>query len=182
MAGGMPSDKPPGGFFRGRIVTVALAVVLLAGLAWETFGDRKSGSLVRVPIRSIEGFFLGSLPGPAQPGLMDPTITMIIPNKDYRLMAIRHIPRVTKGGPMPHPFVGDCKNCHLYRDGPGPGAQRKTPVAAVLEEISHLTKLGPPLRPTSHRPHPPAGRCIKCHDIVVKVPVKKSDGGNLWKL
>lgn len=178
----MPPDKPPGRVFRGRAAAVVLAVLLAAGLAWETFGGGKSGSLVRIPLRSIEGFFLGSLPGPAQPGLMGSTIDRFTPAKDYRLMAIRHIPRVTKGGPMPHPFVGNCVNCHLYRNGPGPGTQQKTAVGAVLEELSHVTKLGPPLRPTSHRPHPPAGRCIKCHDIVVKVPVKRTEGSNLWKL
>ena len=179
----MPPDRPLGRLLRGRtVVVVVLIVLLVAGLSWETFGTKTSGLKALIPLRSVEGVYFGDLPGPTQPNIVDPLIDAISPEKNYRLMAIRHIPRVTRGGPMPHPFVGDCKNCHLYRDGPGPGAQQKTPVGAVLEELSHVTKLGPPLHPTSHRPHPPAGRCIKCHDIVVKAPVKRSAGGFLWKL
>ena len=82
---------------------------------------------------------------------------------------------------MPHPFVGDCQDCHLFVDGPPPGSQPKTAVGAALGELSKVKKLGPPLRPISNRPHPPAGRCIICHDIVVKVPIKKKKNGFIWE-
>jgi hypothetical protein len=51
-----------------------------------------------------------------------------------------------------------------------------------MERISKVSKLGPPLRPDSHQPHPEAGRCIKCHDIVIKVPAKKQKNSYLWTL
>ena len=56
------------------------------------------------------------------------------------------------------------------------------PVGKVLEQISRLNKLGPPLLPTSEMPHPAAGRCIKCHDIVIKVPLDKTRSKMLWVL
>ena len=95
-------------------------------------------------------------------------------------MTIHHIPKIDRGAPTPHPFVGDCNRCHLYTGGPPAGRQPKTPVGTVLEELSKVKKLGPPLRPKSSRPHPPAGRCIKCHDIVVNIPVKKISNSYEW--
>jgi hypothetical protein len=167
---------------RGRPAAVVVAVLVVAGLAWETFGDEVAGVVSQLSVRTVEGVYFGTMPAPVQPSLTDPAADAFAPEKRYRLMTIRRIPRIDEGGPLPHPYVGDCKNCHLYRGGPGPGSQTKTPVAAVLERLSRVTKLGPPLRPTSRLPHPPAGRCIKCHDIVVKVPVERKKGGFLWRL
>jgi hypothetical protein len=31
--------------------------------------------------------------------------------------------------------------------------------------------VGPPILPDTTMNHPSAGRCIKCHDIVVEVPI-----------
>ena len=161
---------------RGRVVVVILAGLLAIGLLWEVVGGRSTGVVPRISMRAIEGVILGKRPGPAEPSLSDRVTDTMFPPPKYRLMTIRRIPRVEKGQPMPHPYVGECKNCHLYRDGPGPGYQPKTPLGAILERLSEVQKLGPPLVPTSNLPHPPAGRCIKCHDIVVKVPEERTKG------
>jgi hypothetical protein len=163
-------------------MAVAVVLLLVAGLIWETVGGRQSGLAGSIFGRQSEGIYRGALPAPVEPSLMDPVIEPFAPERDYRLMSIRHIRRIKEGSGSPHPFVGDCKNCHLYLGGPGPGNQPITPVGQLMQELSKMKKLGPPLRPTSNRPHPPAGRCIKCHDIVVKVPVGKKMGGFLWKL
>ena len=89
-------------------------------------------------------------------------------------MRITHIPRIQQGATMPHPYVGICINCHLIVGGAKAGSQDKTPVGALYEAISeNVVKLGPPIRATSKRPHPAAGRCIKCHDLMIMQPVEK---------
>lgn len=162
-------------FFEGRSPGVVLLVLVLAGLVWET-ADGKS--LSRLFVRTAEGFYLGHMPAPAETGISGLVKQTIAPSKRYRLMTIKHIPRIGNDDSMPHPYVGTCRQCHLYRGGPGPGSQPKTLVGAVLENLSKIQKLGPPLVPYSEMPHPPAGRCIKCHDIVVKVPRNK--GRQAW--
>ncbi len=173
----MDSLKEIRRFFGGRIPGVLILVLVLAGLVWETTDGK---SLSRLFLRTVEGFYLGRMPGPAETGFTGFVKQTIFPSKRYRLMAIKHIPRIINDQPMPHPYVGTCQQCHLYYGGPGPGSQPKTPVGAVLESLSRIQKLGPPLVPNTEMPHPSSGRCIKCHDIVVKVPRGNTGDGMLW--
>lgn len=159
-----------------------IAVLLLLGLIWETLADGKMRTPTREFVRTVAGVFYGKHAAPAEPGIIDTTSNTLFPEKRFRLMTIKHVPRINAGDGMPHPFVGPCQQCHLYRGGPGPGSQFKTPVGAALETISSIKKLGPPLHPDSHMPHPSAGRCIKCHDIIVKVPMKRKKDGLIWFL
>ena len=167
---------------RSRGGMAALIMLLALGLAWEILGGQAEKSDSVLSARAVEGIFLGRMSLPVEPSIADPMLDALEPKKRYHLMTIRHIPPIERKAPMAHPFVGECRNCHLFVQGPKPGSQPKTPVGALFEELSRVHKLGPPLRPTSQLPHPPAGRCIKCHDIVVKVPVDKKKGGFLWGL
>ncbi len=164
----------------GKGVVVLLAALLLAGLAWETLGGWDSVAPSRLFVRTVEGLALGKFPEPIEPGVIATVKMALSPEKRYRLMTIRHIPRIQTGAAQLHPYVGACTQCHLYRGGPGPGSQPKTTIGAALESLSRIKKLGPPLPPNTQMLHPPAGRCIKCHNIVVKVPVEKKEGGPLW--
>lgn len=161
---------------KNRVVLVLLALVVF-GLLWQ-FAHRTGSQLDGYFIsRSTEGMLTGRMPNPA-----DPTIRSVLEDKlntdpEHKLMVIKHIPTIKKGAQMPHPFVGDCMNCHLFEGGAQAGSQYKTPAGALLEEMSRVHKMGPPLRANSQRPHPPAGRCIKCHDIVVRVPVERMGAG-----
>ena len=163
--------------------TIALLALVGLGLYWTGLG----GGLPDSPFpgattpRRAEGLLMGRLPLPMEPSILSPLEHALEPPLRYRLMTIRHIPPIAPGGGMPHPFVGDCVNCHLMTGGPPAGSQFKTPVGAVLENLSRVRKLGPPILPTSQQPHPPAGRCIKCHDIVVKVPIDRNPGVK-WQL
>jgi hypothetical protein len=166
----------------GRGGAGLIGMVLLVGLSFETFAGRGKGMLEHEFVRGAAGLFYGKHPGPADPGMLESLTATLAPQEEYQLMTIRHIPSIDAKDPMPHPYVGLCHQCHLYKGGVGPGAQFKTPVGAMLESMSHIWKLGPPLHPDSSMPHPPAGRCIKCHDIIVKVPAKKKRGGFNWIL
>lgn len=161
---------------------LAMATAVTAGLFFLTFGRAVVDVNSEVAVRVVDGDYLGTLPRPIGPSLLDPLANLFRSQPDYKLMAIRRIPPIVAGGGMPHPYVGPCTNCHLYVGGPGPGSQFKTPVGAMLEQLSRLHKLGPPIWPNAEIPHPPAGRCIKCHDIVVKVPIERTQGGFIWKL
>lgn len=163
----------------GRVLGVLLGATLLSGMAMEAM-DHWTAS--RLFVRSAQGYYYGRLPGPAELGVVDELRNRVSPPEQYRLMTIRHIPRIKSGAGMPHPYVGPCAQCHLYQGGSGPGTQSITPVGKVLEQISRLNKLGPPLLPTSEMPHPAAGRCIKCHDIVIKVPLDKTRSKMRWVL
>ncbi|HIJ62810.1 MAG TPA: magnetochrome domain-containing protein [Rhodospirillaceae bacterium] len=165
---------------RGPIVwaTIALLALIAVGLSW---GKLDGPIPAATTARRAEGLLMGRLPLPMEPSILSPLERALEPPKRYKLMTIRHIPPITPGTGMPHPFVGDCVHCHLLTGGPPPGSQYKTPVGAVLENLSRVKKLGPPILPTSQQPHPPAGRCIKCHDIVVKVPVDRKAGVK-WQL
>ena len=167
---------------QGRSGALAIVILLLFGLTWETTSKNWSQFSQALTDNDVRGIFLGRLPAPVEPSITNTVITALARQEKYRLMTIRHIPRIRAGEKMLHPYVGDCRHCHLYQGGPGPGSQQKTPVGALLEKLSQVHKLGPPLQPTSEQPHPQAGRCIKCHDIVVKVPVEKSKNGFLWNL
>ena len=161
---------------------IALATVLAAGLFFLTFGRAILGVNADVSVRVVDGDYLGQLPPPIGPSLLDPLTNLFKTRSDYKMMVLKSIPPIVAGGGMPHPYVGACTNCHLYIGGPGPGTQFKTPVGAMLEQLSRLHKLGPPIWPNAEMPHPAAGRCVKCHDIVVKVPIEPTPGGFLWKL
>lgn len=159
-----------------------IALLLICGLIWEAFADGNIRLPTREFVRTISGVFYGKHAGPAEPGVVDSVQSTLVPEEHFKLMTIKHVPRIDAKDDMPHPFVGPCQQCHLYRGGLGPGSQFKTPIGAALESISRIKKLGPPLHPDSNMPHPPAGRCIKCHDIIVKMPIKKKKGGLIWFL
>ncbi len=143
-------------------------VVVGFGMFWQReFED--------VSLRALNNAYDGRLPKPTEPSLFDPLKEIVSPPKTQP-MRISHIPMINLKQKLPHPYVGPCINCHLLEGGPGAGTQAKTPVGAILEELSRdVGKLGPNITPNSERPHPPAGRCIKCHDIIVQVPVEKSN-------
>ncbi|MBF0470163.1 MAG: hypothetical protein HQL48_02190 [Gammaproteobacteria bacterium] len=125
------------------------------------------------PDHVLHNALLGRLPKPTEPELTQSLQELITPEQEYQEMVIAHIPEITLGTTMPHPFVGPCINCHLIKEGAKAGSQYKTPYGAALEQFSkYVFKPGPNITPTSERPHPPAGRCIKCHDLVVLVPVE----------
>lgn len=177
----MIPEEPRRGSPWSLLAILSLLVVIGLGLLWDGAGGAM-GTLSGVSsVRRAEGLLLGRLPLPTEPSIFAPIDKLLAPPERYRLMTIRHIPPVTAGGGMPHPYVGDCRNCHLLVGGPPAGSQFKTPVGAIMENLSRVRKLGPPILPTSRQPHPPAGRCIKCHDIVVKVPVEPNSGVR-WRL
>jgi Magnetochrome domain len=166
----------PGGGRRWiSLGTIALLMAVGAGLYWDELSSAAGIPAVTSP-RRAEGVLLGRLPLPMEPSIVSPLERFLEPPPRYKLMTIRHIPPVKAGTGMPHPYVGDCIQCHLMVGGAAAGSQFKTPYGAVLENLSRVRKLGPPILPTTRQPHPPAGRCIKCHDIVVKVPVDKKSG------
>jgi hypothetical protein len=164
-----------------RWAQLVVAVLIAVGLAGATVGWGNAW-WTGIGEHEAEGVYLGQKSKPVDPSLVDPLKALLRPKPQYRLTRLRRIPRITQGDPSPHPFVGDCRNCHLYTDGPPPGSQPITPLGSAMERISKVSKLGPPLRPDSHQPHPEAGRCIKCHDIVIKVPAKKQKNSYLWTL
>ncbi|CAH2598668.1 protein of unknown function [Rhodovastum atsumiense] len=156
-------------------------MIVMVGLFFFTFGRAIFSPPRDESLRVISGGYLGTLPHPVDPALFDPVLRLFHQDADYKLMRIRRIPPVQAGSGMPHPYVGPCTNCHLYVGGPGPGSQYKTPVGAIIEELSRLHKLGPPIWPDARMPHPPAGRCIKCHDIVVKQPIDPNVSHFIWQ-
>jgi hypothetical protein len=174
-------EEPRRGSPWGLLAILSLLVVIGLGLLWDVAGGPMGKLSGLSSVRRAEGLLLGRLPLPTEPSIFAPIDKLLAPPERYRLMTIRHIPPVTAGGGMPHPYVGDCRNCHLLVGGPPAGSQFKTPVGAIMENLSRVRKLGPPILPTSRQPHPPAGRCIKCHDIVVKVPVEPNSGVR-WRL
>ncbi|MEW6219747.1 MAG: magnetochrome domain-containing protein [Thermodesulfobacteriota bacterium] len=134
-----------------------LALVLVAAVlaSWHGLSrlDAALSGLVTLPApQGATGLFLDSQPATPPP----------------RQTVIRRIPRISAAAVRLHPFWGRCDHCHLFVNGPPAGSQPKTPVGAALEGISTIIKIAPPILPSSARPHPPAGRCIKCHDIVVR--------------
>jgi hypothetical protein len=173
---GNPSPAAGGRWM--TFLTLALLAAIAVGLFWDGVPDSLAGLS---SVRRAEGMMLGRLPLPTEPSILSPVDKLFAPKPRYKLMTIQHIPPVRPGTGMPHPFVGDCKNCHLFVGGPPAGSQFKTPYGAMLENLSKVRKLGPPILPTSRQPHPPAGRCIKCHDIVVKVPSDPRSGVR-WRL
>ncbi|MBF0460331.1 MAG: magnetochrome domain-containing protein [Magnetococcales bacterium] len=121
--------------------------------------------------RRLQGEIFGAMPKPTQPALTDPVKEVLQPQQKTRRVVVRRIPQIKPGQKMPHHYWGPCLKCHLFEGGPPPGSQPITPVGKVWEKVSSITKVGPPILPNSRIPHPPSGRCIKCHDIVIQVPV-----------
>jgi hypothetical protein len=154
--------------FKGTAVLVIVMVMIISvGLFWQSVLESKAE-------RVLHNAYLGRLPKPTEPALTDPLQDMLKAKQEYRPMVITHIPEIVMGEAMPHPYVGQCINCHLITGGAEAGTQKKTVVGAMLERISeNVVKLGPPITPQTLQPHPPAGRCIKCHDIVVQIPIRK---------
>ncbi|MEO5339573.1 MAG: magnetochrome domain-containing protein [Magnetococcus sp. MYC-9] len=121
--------------------------------------------------RRLQGEVFGSMPKPTQPALSDTVKEVFQPQKKTRRMVVRRIPQIRPGQKIPHSYWGPCLKCHLFVGGAPPGSQPITPVGKVWEKVSSFTKVGPPILPNSRIPHPPSGRCIKCHDIVIDVPI-----------
>ncbi|MBF0179726.1 MAG: magnetochrome domain-containing protein [Magnetococcales bacterium] len=142
-----------------------LAVIGLVGfIGYGVLGMRTD------PTPEMRGEVFGAMPKPTQPSLREPLLELVAPAAPgLQRMLIKRIPSIDPGARMPHPSWGPCTNCHLIRGGLPPGSQPATPVAKVWEQISVYYKVGPPILPNSPRPHPPSGRCIKCHDILVYV-------------
>ncbi|WP_143814566.1 magnetosome protein MamT [Magnetofaba australis] len=154
-----------------------LLLILGAGLLmYVKYKDTlNEWSTDRLP-RYIRGEIFGSYPAPTQPTLQESVTETVSPKarkKAQAKMVVQRLPTIPRNAKLPHPYWGPCVKCHLIRGGAPPGSQPITPVGKVLEQASTLHKIGPPIRPDSTRRHPAAGRCIKCHDIVVSMPVPK---------
>ncbi|MBF0585015.1 MAG: magnetochrome domain-containing protein [Magnetococcales bacterium] len=121
--------------------------------------------------RRLQGEVFGAMPKPTQPQMSDTVRGVLQPQTKMRRVVVRRIPQIKPGQRMPHSYWGPCLKCHLFVGGPPPGSQPITPVGKVWEKVSSFTKVGPPILPNSRIPHPPSGRCIKCHDIVIQVPI-----------
>lgn len=163
-------------FKRQGWVRLALAVVLMVIIIGGfQGGDALKELFSRVGTdqltRRLQGEIFGTMPKPTQPALSDPVSEVLRPKKNTRRMVVRRIPKIRPGQPMPHGYWGPCTKCHLFDGGPPPGSQPITPVGKVWERVSSITKVGPPILPNSRIPHPPSGRCIKCHNIVIEVPI-----------
>lgn len=165
-----------GGAPGGRLQNLVAGVVLFAVLAGVALllDDYLNPEVLRITgdkiTNQVRGEIFGMMPDPVQPQLIDPVVESFTREKSKKVV-IKRIPRISKGMMMPHPYWGECSKCHLFRGGPKAGEQWKSPVGSALEMVSTIMKVGPPIRPDSTRPHPPAGRCIKCHDIVVDAPI-----------
>ncbi|MBF0219215.1 MAG: hypothetical protein HQL49_06775 [Gammaproteobacteria bacterium] len=155
-----------------RIRRLLVLLIIVAGVMAYTFWSHVAHE---APDHVLHNALLGRLPKPTEPPLFAPLQELLQSEPTFTYMTVTHIPEITMGARMPHPFVGACINCHLIKDGAAAGSQFKTPYGAALEQFSkYVFKPGPNITPQSERPHPPAGRCIKCHDLVVKVPVERS--------
>ncbi|GMT41909.1 MAG: hypothetical protein IEMM0002_0320 [bacterium] len=144
-------------------------IVVATGHAWKKRTALSDMSLHKVS-RQEEGQLLGLMPNPVHPDFLDPIIEPFTQKRTTKVV-IKRIPRITKGTQMPHPYWGDCGRCHLIKGGASAGRKWKSLVGRTLEKVSTIKKVGPPILPVSTRPHPAAGRCIKCHDIVIEAPV-----------
>ena len=154
----------------GAVFLIAIIAVGLFGLgAWSEIAAPLK---MAEPTRQLHGEIFGAMPKPTQPPLSEPLVQMVQPPSRLQKMLVKRIPTIAPGAKMPHPFWGSCTNCHLIQGGAPPGSQPATPVAKVWEQVSAYYKVGPPILPNSNRPHPPSGRCIKCHDVLVYVQIK----------
>ncbi|MBF0425089.1 MAG: magnetochrome domain-containing protein [Magnetococcales bacterium] len=154
-----------------------LMVLAILGAGALFYGKYK-GTLAewtrsRLP-RFVRGEILGSMPAPTEPTMPEQVIDTIRPQAARPVkMVVRRLPIITHNAKIPHAYWGPCTKCHLIRGGDPPGSQPITPVGKILEQVSAaIYKVGPPILPDSTRHHPAAGRCIKCHDIVVQMPAR----------
>ncbi|MBF0339542.1 MAG: magnetochrome domain-containing protein [Magnetococcales bacterium] len=161
---------------RVKAAIAVIALIVVVGLGLWGFGGwgRVSNTLLAGEATGqVQGEVFGSIPKPTQPSLQEPVLQLVNPpSNSLQRMLVKRIPTINPGASMPHPTWGPCTNCHLIRGGAPPGSQPATPVAKVWEQVSTYYKVGPPIMPNSTRPHPPSGRCIKCHDILVYVQTK----------
>ncbi len=111
-----------------------------------------------------QGISLGRIPKPTEPRLLDSALDFLFGKKSKKAV-IRRIPKISQSMRMPHAYWGTCTRCHLYKDKKVNNF--KTPWGNALTKVSSIKKVGPPILPDSLRPHPQAGRCIKCHNIVI---------------
>ncbi|MBF0212557.1 MAG: magnetochrome domain-containing protein [Magnetococcales bacterium] len=159
-----------------KAILAVIGLLVVAGLAVWGLGDwgKRTPPLLSVEATGqVQGEVFGSIPKPTQPSLKEPVLQLVKPSSgSLQSMLVKRIPTINPGASMPHPTWGPCTNCHLIRGGAPPGSQPATPVAKVWEQVSTYYKVGPPIMPNSTRPHPPSGRCIKCHDILVYVQTK----------
>ncbi|MBF0262568.1 MAG: magnetochrome domain-containing protein [Magnetococcales bacterium] len=159
-----------------KTVLAVIGLIVVAGLmAWGLggWGKRATPLFSDEATGQVQGEVFGSIPKPTQPSLNEPVLRLVNPpSGSLQRMLVKRIPTIVPGASMPHPGWGPCTNCHLIRGGAPPGSQPATPVAKVWEQVSAYYKVGPPIMPNSTRPHPPSGRCIKCHDILVYVQTK----------
>ncbi|MBF0448133.1 MAG: magnetochrome domain-containing protein [Magnetococcales bacterium] len=170
--------KRPRGFRRKKFSVFGGALVLLVVLVAGLVGKERYGHLLdkwadagKVS-RQVQGEIFGSMPAPTQPALNEPIVKIVKPEQLTRKMVVKRIPRLTPGKKMPHPYWGPCTKCHLIKGGAPAGSQPITPVGKAWEKASaNIMKVGPPILPDTTRNHPPCGRCIKCHDIVIEVPI-----------
>ncbi|MBF0416688.1 MAG: magnetochrome domain-containing protein [Magnetococcales bacterium] len=170
MMSGLPFNSPG---IKAAMAVIALIVVVGLGL-WGLGGwGRIANTLTGEATGQVQGEVFGSIPKPTQPSLQEPVMALVKPpSGSLQRMLVKRIPTIAPGASMPHPSWGPCTNCHLIRGGAPPGSQPATPVAKVWEQVSAYYKVGPPIMPNSTRPHPPSGRCIKCHDILVYVQTR----------
>ncbi|MBF0144358.1 MAG: magnetochrome domain-containing protein [Magnetococcales bacterium] len=156
------------------VVGVVVLVFLLGLGLWRSESWSELWSTMRglEPSRQVRGEVFGAMPRPTQPQLPGPVLEMVTPPSRLTQVLVKRIPSIDPGARMPHPSWGPCTNCHLIRGGLPPGSQPATPVAKVWEQVSAYYKVGPPILPNSARPHPPSGRCIKCHDVLVSVQTR----------
>ncbi|HIJ83490.1 MAG TPA: magnetochrome domain-containing protein [Magnetococcales bacterium] len=154
---------------------VVLLLVVAGLVAKERYGSMIS-SLTRdwwptdKASRQLQGEVFGSMPAPTEPAMNKPVLDIVAP-KHTRKIVVKMIPQIKRDAKIPHSYWGPCTKCHLIVGGPPPGSQPITPVGKAWEKASTFKKVGPPILPDSTRHHPPSGRCIKCHDIVVEIPI-----------
>ncbi|MBF0189380.1 MAG: magnetochrome domain-containing protein [Magnetococcales bacterium] len=168
--------RPFKGGFSGPLggILMILIVIGVVSLGFErvrSFWQDVVGQ-EKVP-RLMKGEIFGFMPSPTQPALNEPVVKTITPKakrKKSRKVVVRRIPTLDPKMRMPHPYWGPCIKCHLIKGGAPAGSQPITPVGKMWEKASStIMKVGPPILPNSTRHHPAAGRCIKCHDIVIEM-------------
>ncbi|HAT51430.1 MAG: magnetochrome domain-containing protein [Nitrospirae bacterium] len=159
--------------FSGGMVVLVLVV---AGLvAKERYGSWfhnlfRDWMTTEKVSRQLKGEIFGSMPAPTEPSMDKPVLDIVAPKKTRKIV-VKMIPQIPRSARIPHSYWGPCTKCHLIIGGAPPGSQPITPVGKAWEKASMFKKVGPPILPDSTRHHPPSGRCIKCHDIVVEIPI-----------
>ncbi|MBF0422592.1 MAG: magnetochrome domain-containing protein [Magnetococcales bacterium] len=164
---------PAGGLIAGTMVILLL--VTAGWVAKERYGSWFNHLLRNwMPMdkasRQLKGEIFGSMPAPTEPPMNKPVMDIVAPQKTRKIV-VKMIPQIPRTAKIPHSYWGPCTKCHLIIGGAPPGSQPITPVGKAWEKASTFKKVGPPILPDSTRHHPPSGRCIKCHDIVVEIPI-----------